>query len=359
MSLTIKSKPPMARAIFRVGIRFLPALAVITATALPARAQYVRPNLTVWSDLGSAVVTSYAGLANAAVLYPPGPYNFSVDQGYFTFTDGSEVAALTNVCTCSTQFGVMEWQMVVVETQLTSRVWLYEPSLGAPAFYTNQNAAAYDPIQWILNAYRLQSPPGYLTGSDLDQWYAWRDRSRFELILTFVNQNDWPTLQAAMQAATTNNYAPASPPTLPGDTNNMSISNVQAPSPGALNIWVYTPSARPVAILMSTNLMVANGWTVLGSFNSKPPFNQWNVFGGTPDAFYRAGYTDVDSNGDGLPDLLKIYVFGINTDIADTNSISDYDEIYIYGVNPSSLNTPPPIVSILTPAAGNWTAVQP
>ena len=112
---------------------------------------------------------------------------------------------------------------------------------------------------------------------------------------------------------------------------------------------------------MSTNLKIANGWTVLGSFNSTPPFNQWNAVGGTPNAFYRAGYTDVDSDGDGIPDVLETCVYGTNPYNADTDGdgIGDYDEIYIYGTDPLIADTTPPMVSILTPVSGDWTAVLP
>lgn len=321
------------------SLQILTVLAILTATAFPALAQDAPPNLTTWSDLNGAVATAYAGIANAAVLYPPGAYHFIIDQGYFTFTDSGEAAVLTSLCTCSTQFNVMVWQMTVVETQLTTRVWLYEDT-GGEAFYTNQNAASYNPTQWVQNAYQHDAP-GYLTGADLDQWYIDRDRSRFYLTMTFVDQHDWPTMQAAMQVATTNNPTPGTPPTLPGDTNNMSISNIRMSTPGALDLWVYTPNSRPVALLMSTNLMAKN-WTVAGGFGSTPPFNLWHApSGANTIGFFMAGPTDVDSDGDGIPDFIETYVLGTDPNCFDTTGsfLGDYYRVMIYGLDPLSAST--------------------
>jgi len=337
--------------IFKVGKRVLVTLAVLISTAFLVQAQDTPPNLTAWSDLDAAVASAYAGLTNEAVIYPPGPYQFSVDQGYFTFTDNGEAAVLTNFCTCSTQFNVPVWQMTVVETQATSRIWLYEGA-GGVSFYTNQYPSSYDPIQWVRNTYSHDAPD-YLTGADLDQWYAERDRSRFYLTMTFVDQNAWPTLQAAEWAATTNAPAPGKPPPFPpADTNQLAFAGFQMSGATPIGIWFYTPSNRPVAVLTRTNLLGSkSGWTVLGSFNAVPPFHLLQIANNGGTAFFTADYTDVHSDGDGIPDFLETYVYGTDPTKwdSDGDGISDYDEIFIYGTNPLNPDATPPTATITTP----------
>ena len=68
MLLLIKSELKMARAIRRAGIRFLLALAIVTATTLPAHAQDTPQNLATWSDLDEAVANAYAGLTHEFML---------------------------------------------------------------------------------------------------------------------------------------------------------------------------------------------------------------------------------------------------------------------------------------------------
>ena len=283
-----------------------------------------------------------------AIIYPPGPYHFAIDLNYITFTDGGEVAALTNFCVCSTQFNVPVWRMTVVETQMTTRVWLYEGT-GSASFRTNQYPASYDPQQWVLDAFSHDAP-GDLTGDDLAQWYADRDRSRFSLTMTFVNLNDWPTLLDAQW--TTNSPPPGIwTPTIPADTNNMKFLRVQT-SPDTIGLWIYTPASRPVTILACSALSYTkNVWTVLGGFNAVPPFQFWQTARNSATDFFIAGYTDVDSDGEGIPDFLESYVYGTDPTKKDSDNdgVSDYDEIFIYGTDPLNPDITPPVAVITSP----------
>ena len=293
-------------------------------------------NLATWADLDGAVANTYEGFTHEIEIFPPGPWRFGFAQGYVTFSADGELAALTNLCVCSTQYNVPTWHMTTIETQTTPRAWVYIGANDA-AFRTNECPSAYDPIQWVRDVFQYDAP-SYLDGTNRDQWYADRDRSRFTLTSTFVNSNDWPTLQAAVQAAATNNPPPGPwSPAVPADSNNMAILNL--PSSGAMDLWIYTPAARPVAILTSTNL-VEKKWTVLGNFGSTPPFTSWHAMGSVGTAFFRSGYTDVDSDGDGIPDAIEMFVTGTDPYTWDSagTSLGDYERFFIYGLDPTSRN---------------------
>jgi hypothetical protein len=320
----------------RLGL--LAALAILIATALPAQAQDAPTNLTTWADLDEAVANAYAGLTHEFMLYPPGRFQFGFGQGYVTFSPDGELAAITNRCACNTQYGVPTWQMSVIETQTTPRAWLYIGS-GDAAFRTNECPASYDPIQWVITAYG-HAVPRWVTGTNVDQWYADRERSRFVLHSTFVNANDWPTLQAAQQAAATNNPPPGTwSPSLPADTNNIQFLNI-LPSSGAMDLWIYAPAARPMAVLMSTNL-VNKKWTLLGCFGAVPAFNLWRASGSAPIGMYRTDFVDVDTDDDGLPNFIETYVLGTDPNYFDTvgSALGDYYRVMIYGLDPLSANT--------------------
>ena len=316
-----------------------------TVTTAVAQFNYTPQNLASWSDLDAAVANAYNGFTNQTVVYPPCQTHFIVSGGYYTLSDG-ELAALTNYCQCSTQFNVPVWQMTVCETQLSSRAWVYVGSGGTP-FRTNLCPWSYDPVQWVNAAYG-QNAPSYLTTSDVANWYANRDRNRFLWNPTFVSENDWLNMQTAAWAAvseTTNSPSVTSQlPKPPADPTQLTLSSIIANSANnQTTMWIYSPSNRPVVILGCPALNATkNQWQVIGSMQAVPPYSFWE----TPklDAeFLMAAYSDVDSDGDKIPDALETYVYGTNPYNADSDGdgISDYDEICLYGTNPSDSSSTP------------------
>jgi hypothetical protein len=340
-----------------LGVFLLAAALSAPLTGLALDSQH----LTDLADLDTLVSARYDAMTNDAAIYPEGPFRFALNQGLLTFPDGGDISALTNVLNASTVFGVTVYPLSVVETQDASRIWLCIGTNGVPV-HTNAVPGGFDPEAWVRLAYR-HDPPEYLSGTNLTQWYGDRDRSRLYLTITLVNSNDWPTIQAAEEAAATNNPASgAPPPTLPPDTNNLAFAGIQMSQTNTVGLWIYTPSNRPVAILSRPTLTaITNAWAILGSLNAVSPFEFWQTTAQAETGFYLAGFNDLDSDSDGIPDFLEMYVFGTNPDNADSDGdgISDYDEIFIFGTDPWNNDNTMPTVLIITPAAGEWKAVMP
>ena len=297
-------------------------------------------NLSSLADLDAAVAAEYDQLTNTWMgFYPPGINSIPWDGGLFTFSDNGEIAANINLFQPTTAMGVSLWLCGVTETQLSARSWI---CLGASdgtqcrAFRTNA-VPSFDPQDWVRHAYG--EPPVYLSGSDLAQWFAARDRNRILLGITLIRASDLSTLQAtqaAARASATNTAAANSQsPVMPADTNTLSFSTTWV-SPGMFNTWIYTPATRPVAVLASTNLATATPWTIIqGSFNSTPLFNLWRApIIGTA-LMSACGFIDQDSDGDGIPDFIEMKITHTDPykwDSAGT-SLGDYARFYRYGLS--------------------------
>ncbi len=316
-------------------LRVLTILTLLGATGLRAQIG-PPPHLAGLADLDAFVSDSFASLTNDAVIYPTGAFRFGINCGMSTFADGSDLAALTNQFNVTTAFGVPVYRINVIETQGTTRVWLYMGTNDV-AFHTNDAPASFNSEEWTRIAYR-HDPPSYLTGTNLARWYADRDRARLFLMMTLVNSNDWPTLDAARSAAATN--APesgAQPPTLPPDTNRLAFAGIEGLG-SDIRLWLYSPATRPVVVFTRSDLTgPVSGWTYAGNLGAVPTFNLWQTAADQSNAFFNAGFSDVDSDGDGIPDIVELLVTGTDPFTWDSagTSLGDYARYFIYGLLPS------------------------
>jgi hypothetical protein len=181
-------------------------------------------------------------------------------------------------------------------------------------------------------------PPAYLTGSEIDDWYAARARDRIGLGLTLIASNDWPTLLAALDAAATNNPPPGTPPlALPADTNRLAIASAQT-SAGALALFLYTPVDKlPTDILTRPALgLTTNGWLIHSSFFPAVPFDAWRTVLSAGSGFFMAARCDLDTDADGIPDDRELYVLGTDRQLWDSAGLTlgDFARLYVYGLAP-------------------------
>lgn len=318
------------------ALRFF-VIGVVSSAPFFAKAfDWPQRNVATWDDVDAVVASGYSALTNEAMVFPPGNLRFGFSEGYFTFTPGGEVSGVTNSLVATTNYGVTVWHLSMLETQTVPRAWIYRGADGATVRTVERPYD--DPQQWILDTYR-HGPPAYLTGSEIDDWYADRDRSRFCLALTLVNADDWPALLAGLESAATNVVVSESPPpVMPADTNSLSFVGLQksATSTNTMDAWVFTPSTRAVAIITCSNLLDQT-WTAAGSFESTPPFNLWQAPSSADAGFFMAGYADVDSDFDGLSDFLEIYVTKTDPHVWDSAGtlLGDFDRMFVYGLSPT------------------------
>ncbi len=300
--------------------------------------------LSSFSDLDAAVAAGFDQLSSfLLVLYPSGRFSIPQDGGLFVFSTDGEIAANLGLFQPTSALGVPLYKMGVIETQLTSRSWIYmgvSDGTNCLAFRTNAVPTSFDPQAWVRSAY--SDPPSYLSGTNLTQWYADRERNRAILGLTLINATNVTMLQNALQAsqanATNTVGVDQSVPVIPADTNSLAFANVWV-APGSantLNTWIYSPASRPVAILARDNLLgAATDWRMRGYFNATPSFNMWHASMGASATFFLGGFLDQDGDGDGIPDLLELKVTGTNPYQWDSagSSLGDYARYYIYGLS--------------------------
>ncbi len=336
----------------------------LIATCLSADAA---GNLASWADLDGAVAAGFGLMTNSLmIIYPPGIYSIPVDGGLFTFSTNDEIAANLGLFQPLSFKGFSLWKMGAVETQLTTRSWVYmgaSDGANSVAFRTNAVPAGFDPQAWVRSMFG--NPPSYLTGSSaLAQWYADRDRSRAFLGLTLINANDLAPLQAALQAARANatNATPdPALPTLPADTNRVAFAGIAGMSTdGRLGVWIYSPIDNlPVDVFTSANLATKTPWKLIGTINANSPFTLWYAPPGTSaTAFINAARADIDTDGDGIPDDRENLIFGTDPTKwdSDNDNIGDYAEIFTYGTDPNNADTKAPS-AVLTSPPNNYQMV--
>ena len=299
------------------------------------------PSLATWDELDSLVADKYASLTNGAVIFPPF-FSFSLSAGFFSFAPEDEIAEVTNLFTAGNILGVPVWKLRITETQTMEQVWMYYGETRVEAIRTNAVTAGYNPVQWVEETYG--TPPGWLSGDKLDQWYRERYRTRVSLQLTLIASNDWPLYMEAVRAAATNNPASqSSPPILPTDTNRLSFAGVEMCGAQLLRLWLFSPSGLPSVDLFGSNVLppVSNRWSFLGSAPAGYPFSTWDEPMNGVRGFYCAARNDLDSDGDGISDGREILVFLTRSDKADSDEdgLSDLEEVYRRETNPDAKDT--------------------
>jgi len=297
-----------------------------------------------FSDLDAAVAAGFDQLSNSVMaIYPPGRFAIPQDGGLFVFSTNGEIAANIDWLEPTTALGVPLYKMGVIETQLNARSWIY---MGASdgthclAFRTNAVPTGFDPQAWVRSVYG--DPPAYLYGTDLTEWYSDHERNRAILGMTLISEAHVTALQEALEASESNatNSPGADPavPLWPADTNSLSFANLwtSTSSANTLNLWIYSPASRPVAVLARETLLGAStDWQMRGYFSATPPFNLWHASMGVAASFFMMGYLDQDGDGDGIPDLIELKMTGTNPFQWDSagSSLGDYARYFIYGLS--------------------------
>ena len=206
-----------------------------------------------------------------------------------------------------------------------------EPSLlmgnvGNETFVVS-SLPAYSEVEWVKFVYG--TPPVGLSSVDVQNWYATRARNRIEWFATFVPQSSWTIYKT--------NRTRLSEPMRGAESPPLVLEGLRVdPQRGVHALSLYS-SAMGDVLLLGTDDLLNPLWSYKGLAAQSGGFSSAGVASTNQAQFFRAYLNDhLDSDGDGISDVLESVLFGTNPYRADTSGegLSDWEKIYRYGLNP-------------------------
>ncbi len=314
----------------------------LVAVALTAGSFHraVADTLETWDDLDALVTNVYAtmGFASGMSTLPP-PAPMRVWQGLAPVPfDPAGLPGLTNGVAAVPLAGIDTWGVNVVETQLSTRVWIY---FGADGMVLRTNSAAElcDPDAWLTTRYG--QPPAWLGGAELADWIASRERARVSLHLRLVPADDFSILCDLLAACATNAVPPqANDPVAPADTNRLAFAGLLPRADEThLRFWLYAPQDHlPVDLFGSATRAPPSDWFHVGQLDATTPFTSWEMPDLGLSGFFLAARADIDTDGDRLPDAREWLLYGTDSTVADSDGdgLDDGNEVEQTDTDPGS-----------------------
>ena len=225
--------------------------------------------------------------------------------------------------------GVDVWRMRILEDTNTCSL---VASIGSQVFKLS-DVPSYASTLWTSAVYG--DPPTYLTGAETEEWYAMRSRNRIAWLVTLVPNSRWAeycsnreTLADAAEQA---------------GESWLVINGLKSDADTSIHgISVRSLGSGEVRILGSEDLSSAN-WSYMGYSVQPRGTAMAGAYSDKKTQFMKAVFseTTVDSDGDGISDILESAVYGTNPNSADTSGdgIWDWEKIYLYGLNPKIRDT--------------------
>ena len=228
------------------------------------------------------------------------------------------------------ELGVSVWRLRVYEDTSTCSLiavagkTLFELS-AVPTYLVNT---------WVNAVYG--NPPAWLDASEANAWYAARARSRIEWFVTLVPQSRWATYCS-------NRVSEAAGTRAEGGENSLTITGFRPDSATAIHNVSVRSSDSGETRLWSKDSLSSTNWTYNGYSLQAPGTTAAGVHSSSNHLFVTATFeaATLDSDGDGIPDVMEEKVYGTNPDRADSSGdgISDWDKVYRYGLNPNVRDT--------------------
>ena len=225
--------------------------------------------------------------------------------------------------------GVDVWRMRILEDTNTCSL---VASIGSQAFKLS-NVPSYASALWTSAIYG--NPPTYLTGAEAEEWYAMRSRNRIAWLVTLVPNSRWAEYCS-------NREVLASAAEQAGESR-LVINGIKSDTnTGIHGISVRSLGDGEIRIFGSDDLSSTN-WSYMGYSLQPRGTAMTGAYSDKTAQFMKAVFTEtaVDSDGDGISDILESTVYGTNPNSADTSGdgIWDWEKIYRYGLNPKTRDT--------------------
>ena len=227
------------------------------------------------------------------------------------------------------EYGVPIWRLRVFEDTNTCSL----VAVAGKSAFELSSSPSYLAKAWVDTVYG--PAPSWLDANEADAWYAKRSRSRIGWFVTLVPQSQWSQYCANRDEEVAGvNDGDEAPLVMNGikvdmDTGIHGVS-VRSISAGETRFWGK-------ASLAETN------WTYKGFSLQSPGTTAAGVHSVSNQMFVTATFseTTVDSDGDGIPDVVEERVYQTNPHKADTSGdgLSDWEKVYHYDLNPHVRDT--------------------
>lgn len=261
-------------------------------------------------------------------VIPPSTNTVVLTLGQFT-VPASFYADFADKVEALEEYGVPVWQVRIRESEESGGKFI--ATIGDVEIMA-ESMPSYNGQKW--SSYVYGEPPEWLSGEQLEEWYASRSRTRVECFLTLIPEEEYATYLANKAAdekerdESGNNVV-----CLDGIKPNVSTSGLHCVS-------VHVPSAQSVG-LFGTSDISSGDWSYYGLANFSNGTSSAGV-SSKGNAFFVTLNTDMaDSDGDGIPNALETNVYKTDPYSSDTSGggISDWEKVFRYGLDPKTHDT--------------------
>lgn len=224
-----------------------------------------------------------------------------------------------------TEHGVSVWRLRVFEDTNTCSL----VAVAGKTAFNLSSLPSYLANAWVNAVYG--QPPVWLDAGETDAWYAARSRSRIEWFLTLVPQSQWATYCA-------NRASEAEGTKTRGANDSLVITDFRPDSATAIHNVSVRSSAAGETRFWSKDSLSSTNWTYNGYSLQAQGTTAAGVHSVSNQMFVMATFSEIalDSDGDGILDVMEEKVYGTNPNKADSSGdgISDWEKVYRYGLNP-------------------------
>ena len=227
------------------------------------------------------------------------------------------------------EHGVAVWRLRVCEDPSTCSLM----AVAGNTTFELSSQPSYLANAWVETVYGM--PPAWLDAGETDAWYAARMRSRIGWFVTLVPKSDWAAYcanrAAEAESATTNEEAPLIVKGFsPDSATAVHQVAIRSLVPGGTRLW-------------SKDSLSAENWNYNGYSLQAAGTTAAGIHSVSNRTFVLASFTEyeLDSDGDGIPDLMEEKVYGTNPHKTDTSGdgISDWEKVFHYDLNPRVRDT--------------------
>ena len=292
---------------------------------------YIVPeSVATWAEFSRVIWLSRDAYVKSGVKteVPPSDGAIVLSLGAMSAPDGlmvSDPPIETEV-----EHGVSVWRLRVFEDTNTCSL----VAVAGKTAFELSTLPSYLANAWVNAVYG--QPPAWLDASETEAWYAARSRSRIEWFITLVPQSQWATYCA-------NRVSEAEGTRTRSGENSLSITGFRPDSATAIHNVSVKSSVAGETRLWSKDSLSSTNWTYNGYSLQAPGTTAAGVHSVSNQLFVTATFSEsqLDSDGDGIPDVMEEKVYGTNPNKVDSSGdgISDWEKVYRYDLNPRVQDT--------------------